>query len=87
VDESDPDGQQYATRRLAYSSSATASQFGVDPNEVATSSGIDLITLRNPENIIPLLPMRRLTNICSTATGCEHFGLLVGKSGTLATLD
>lgn len=59
---------------------------GIDPNKVAMSSGIDLTILRNPENFIPFMLMGRLMKACSRTTGCEHFGLLVGKTGSLATL-
>jgi AraC-like DNA-binding protein len=55
---------------------------GADPAKVLPAAGIDLATLRDPENVISFLDLGRLLQVCVIATGCPHFGLLVGQRAT-----
>jgi AraC-like DNA-binding protein len=58
-------------------------ELGEDPATVIASAGIDAELLRNSENSISFVELGRLFEACVAATGCEHFGLLVGlRSGT-----
>jgi AraC-like DNA-binding protein len=42
-------------------------------------AGVPLHAFKNPENRIAFEALGRLFSECSTATGCGHFGLLVGE--------
>lgn len=53
--------------------------FGVTPSVPFVRAGVPLQTFRNPENRIAFEALGRLLGECSTATGCPHFGLLVGE--------
>jgi len=59
---------------------------GADPTAMVMCRGINLSVLRNAENMVPTLATGQLLEACANATGCRHFGLMVGKSGSLATL-
>ena len=61
-------------------------EMGEDPERLIASVGIDPDKLRNPENSISFVELGRLVQACVTATGCEHFGLLVGQRATTASL-
>lgn len=60
--------------------------FGVEPNAVVADAGIEPSALRSAESIISFQSMGRLLHCCVVATQCDHFGLLVGRSGTLTTM-
>jgi AraC-like DNA-binding protein len=49
-------------------------------------AGVPLSTFGNPENRIAFDALGRLFAECSTATRCDHFGLLVGESFELSGL-
>jgi AraC-like DNA-binding protein len=49
-------------------------------------AGVPLAAFRNPENRIAFEALGRLFSECSTLTGREHFGLLVGESFDLSGL-
>jgi AraC-like DNA-binding protein len=59
---------------------------GADPAKVFADAGVDLALLDNPENQISFADRGRLMRQCMTATGCLHFGLLVGKHSGLHQL-
>jgi AraC-like DNA-binding protein len=54
-------------------------RLGVAPSLPFTRAGVPLSTFRNPENRIAFEALGRLFSECSTLTGCDHFGLLVGE--------
>jgi AraC-like DNA-binding protein len=55
---------------------------GAEPVKVLPAVGINAAVLRNPENPISFVELGRLLQACVAATGCEHFGLLVGQRAT-----
>src|SRR5512137_1778985 len=55
-------------------------RLGVTPSLPFVRAGVRLSTFGNPENQIAFEALGRLFSECSTVTGCEHFGLLVGES-------
>jgi AraC-like DNA-binding protein len=59
---------------------------GEDPATVIAGAGIDPDLLRNPENSLSFVELGRLLQACVAATGCEHFGLLVGQRSATASL-
>lgn len=59
---------------------------GADPTPVIARAGIDAAVLRNPENAISFVQLGKLVQACVSATGCPHFGLLVGQRATSAIL-
>lgn len=59
---------------------------GQDAGRVITSAGIDPILLRNPENALSFVELGRLVDACMDATGCPHFGLLVGQRSATSCL-
>jgi AraC-like DNA-binding protein len=61
-------------------------ELGEDPTTVIEGAGINPERLRNPENSISFVELGRLLQACVTATGCEHFGLLVGQRSATACL-
>jgi AraC-like DNA-binding protein len=54
-------------------------KFGVAPSLPFVRAGVPLHTFKNPENRIAFEAVGRLLCECSTATACDHFGLLVGE--------
>jgi len=54
-------------------------QFGVAPGLPFVRAGVPLQTFGNPENRMAFEALGRLMSECSTATACDHFGLLVGE--------
>jgi AraC-like DNA-binding protein len=54
-------------------------QFGADPAQVLSKVGLAADALDNAENRIPFTAADRLLGACVAATGCAHFGLLVGS--------
>jgi AraC-like DNA-binding protein len=54
-------------------------QFGATPAEVLSQAGLPADALDNAENRIPFTAADRLLGACMAATGCAHFGLLVGS--------
>ena len=60
--------------------------FGVDPEEVLTEADIDPGLFDDPGNLITYAARDRLFRQCVAKTGCQHFGLLVGKRMNLKAL-
>lgn len=61
-------------------------EMGHDPAPVIADAGIDPDVLRNPENSLSFVELGRLLQACVDATGCQHFGLLVGQRSAAANL-
>ena len=54
-------------------------QLGCDPGPVIEASGLTLTQVENPGDPISFRAGGRLLAHCVVATGCEHFGLLLGQ--------
>ena len=54
-------------------------KFGVPPRVPFVRAGVPLRAFKDPDNRIAFDALGRLLGECSTATGCSHFGLLVGE--------
>ena len=52
--------------------------FNVEPAPVFASQGISLSEYEDPDHKISYLKASRLLAACTKATGCPHFGLLIG---------
>ena len=52
---------------------------GADPAEVLADVGFDLRLFDDPDNVVSFAARGRLFRHCAAATGCSHFGLLVGQ--------
>lgn len=65
---------------------AVLRSLGANPATVFADAGVDLALLDNPENQISFADRGRLVQHCVTATGCLHFGLLVGQHSGLHQL-
>lgn len=61
-------------------------EMGKDPIPLIASVGIDPDKLQDPESSLSFVEFGRLLQACVTATGCEHFGLLVGQRGATTSL-
>ncbi|SDR23472.1 AraC-type DNA-binding protein [Rhizobiales bacterium GAS191] len=59
---------------------------GADAQSVLSAAGLDTEIFADPDNVIPFAALERLALACVAATGCEHFGLLVGQKGSASTL-
>jgi AraC-like DNA-binding protein len=60
--------------------------FGVDPTKLLASVGLKPASFDDAENQIPFRSAGLLLQRCAEATGCGHFGLLVGQRSDVATL-
>jgi len=56
----------------------TISELGADPQQVFADAGIPADLFDNPENSISFQAIGALIERCVAATGCPHFGLLLG---------
>lgn len=54
-------------------------ELGQDPGAVFAALGCSPQLLENSENAIPFTLLGRLFDTCTIATGCPHFGLLLGQ--------
>jgi AraC-like DNA-binding protein len=59
---------------------------GVNPSEVLSEVGLDADLFDDPDNVISFTARGRLMAQCVERTGCQHFGLLVGRHGGLHSL-
>lgn len=55
------------------------SELGVDPGAILARAGIDARAFEHPEHRVSFQARGRLLIECRAATGCPHFGLLVGQ--------
>jgi AraC-like DNA-binding protein len=65
---------------------AVVQELGVDPEPLFEGLGFDLDRFDDPDLRVPYLAASRLIARCTEATGCEHFGLLVGERAGPSTL-
>ena len=65
---------------------AVLRSLGADPVKVFADARVDLALLDNPESQISFADRGRLVRQCVAATGCQHFGLLVGQHSGLHQL-
>jgi AraC-like DNA-binding protein len=56
-------------------------QLGADPRAVFAKARVSLSLFDEPTNPLPITAAGRLIKESVAATGCEHFGLLVGQNG------
>lgn len=61
-------------------------KLGVAPSLPFARAGVPLRLFKNPENRTTFEALGRLLEECSTATSCDHFGLLVGECFELESL-
>ncbi len=62
---------------------AVLREFGVEAEDVLRSVGLPADALDDPEGALTFPELGRFVQACVAATGCEHFGHLVGeRSGT-----
>jgi len=65
---------------------AVLRELGSEPGPVFASAGFKLTQFEDPDTEVSYLAMSRLLARCVAATGCQHFGLLVGKSAGPSSL-
>jgi hypothetical protein len=58
---------------------STLADFGVDAKGVLAGCGLPSDVLDDPNGVVPFRKFGELLEACITATGCEHFGLLLGQ--------
>ncbi len=61
-------------------------EFGVAPGPLLKTFGLSEDYFRYPDNTISYELMGRIVTASARATGCAHFGLLVGQRGNASTL-
>jgi len=59
---------------------------GCDPEPVFKSQDFTLDQFTHPDVKLPYLRISHLLDACAEATGCEHFGLLLGQSASASHL-
>ena len=59
------------------------SELGGDPAEVVAGAGLRLEQFHDPETQLPVQPMLQVLTLSAAATGCDHFGLELGKQRDL----
>lgn len=62
---------------------AVLRSLGADPVKVFADARVDLALFDDPDNMISFAARGRLVRQCVCATGCVHFGLLVGQRNGL----
>ena len=65
---------------------ALLGRFGCDAHSVLSRTDLPLDSFAHPDQIMSYPDAGRLLDDCAAATGCAHFGLLVGRSCSLAGL-
>ncbi len=58
---------------------AVLRELGQDPQPVLKGAGLSLKDIADPDKIVPFATIDQLLHRGRQATGCEHFGLLVGQ--------
>lgn len=61
-------------------------EFGVEPGSLLKQFGLSEAAFAQPDRTVPFELVGRFINACVHATGCPHFGLLVGQRGNASTL-
>jgi len=59
---------------------------GADPVQVFADARVDLALFDDPDSALSFAARGRLIRQCVSATGCAHFGLLIGQRNTLDDL-
>jgi hypothetical protein len=54
-------------------------EWDIDPAEIMSNVGLDMMLLSDSENTILFADVGRLLNLCAAQTGCPYFGLLIGQ--------
>jgi AraC-like DNA-binding protein len=57
---------------------AVLREFNCEPEPILDAAGLTLAQFENPDDTVPYVVASQLLARCVRATGCEHFGLLVG---------
>lgn len=65
---------------------ALLQEYGVDPAALLAEFGLAPAIYDDPENMIPFATSCRILRRCAEATGCPHFGLLVGQRASISAL-
>jgi len=61
-------------------------EFGVAPGPLLKTFGLSEDYFHNPDNLLPYELVARIVTASMRATGCAHFGLLIGQRGNVSTL-
>lgn len=61
-------------------------EFDCTPEEVLGKSGFNLAQFEHPDTEIPFLAGSKLLARCVAATGCQHFGVLMGERAGTSSL-
>lgn len=61
-------------------------ELGADPAAVMLAAGLEPTLFDDRQNLVSIAARGRLLEHCVQATGCRHFGLLVGQRGGIHTL-
>lgn len=61
-------------------------EYGADPAAVLRDAGLEPTLFDDRQNLVSFAARGRLLDRCVQATGCRHFGLLVGQRGGLQSL-
>jgi len=65
---------------------ATLEEYGGNPEELLVAAGINPSLIDDPDTLIPFAVRGRLIALSVEATGCAHFGLLIGARMELSSL-
>ena len=65
---------------------AILQEYGCDPESIFLEAGFTLAQFEDPDTEINYLAGSKLLSSCISATGCEHFGLLIGMRATASSL-
>jgi AraC-like DNA-binding protein len=75
-------GESAALQRLSAIAGAVPAllaEFGCGPDRALQGLPLDVDVFDDPERLIPYSWVCRMLENCATATGCEHFGLVLGS--------
>ncbi|WP_262298290.1 AraC family transcriptional regulator [Microvirga sesbaniae] len=61
--------------------------FGLDPGPLICEAGLEPRLFEDSTNVVPFAALARLYSLCVARTNCPHFGLLVGRRGTVQSMD
>ena len=61
---------------------AVLQELGFAPDPIIRAAGLEPAVVADPANVISFPDCGRLLQTCVAATGCAHFGLLVGQKAT-----
>lgn len=60
--------------------------FGIQAGPILSSCGLPPDALDNADHILPYTKVGEMLDACVAATGCGHFGLLIGQNATPAVM-